>query len=50
VFAVDAIHAALGGIGEHVLLERSLTDFFGNIVGFRKRLAGLVILCEFDAE
>ena len=48
--AVYAIDATLRGVGKDVFVQGGLADALGDIVFFRKRLAGGFILYEFDAE
>src|SRR5271170_6696804 len=38
VVAADAVHATLRRVGQDILLQRSLTDFFGDARFFWKRL------------
>jgi hypothetical protein len=50
VVAVDAVHAALRGVGEDVFVECGLADALGDIFFFGKRLASGFVLYEFNAE
>ena len=48
--AVYAIDGTLRWVGEDVFAQGGLADALGDIVFFRKSLAGGFILYEFDAE
>src|ERR1700719_226837 len=50
VVAVEAIHAALRRVREHVLVERSLADTFGHVLFFWKRFSGGFVFDEFNAQ
>jgi hypothetical protein len=50
VVAVRAVNAALSRVGEDVFGEGGLADAVGDVLFFRKRLAGGFVLYEFDAE
>src|ERR1700736_2871456 len=50
VIAAQAIDTALRGVGEHVFLQSSLADAFGNILRRRKWFAGHFVSHEFDAD
>ena len=50
VIAVDAIDAALGGVGENVFVEGGLADAVGDVVFFGEWLASGFVFYEFDAE
>src|ERR1700676_3475352 len=50
VIAVDAVHAALCRVREHILFQRRLADFLRDVLGLRKRLARLLVLHEFHAQ
>ena len=50
VIAVDGVDAALGGVGENVLVQGGLADAFGNVFFLGKWPAGGLVFYEFDAE
>ena len=50
MIATHAINTTLRWVGEYILLEAGLADFFGDVVGFRERLARGFVFDEFDAE
>ncbi len=48
--AVDAVDAALCGIGQDVLVEGGLADALGDVSFFGEWLAGGFVFYEFDGE
>src|ERR1700737_3720078 len=50
VIAAQAIDTALRGVGEHVFLQSSLADAFGNILRRRKWFGGHFVSHEFYAD
>jgi hypothetical protein len=50
VIAARAVHAALCWISKNIFLQCSLTNLFGDIFFFRKRLAREFVFYEFDAQ
>ncbi len=48
--AVDAVDAALRGVGEEVLLEGGLADAFGDVLFFAEWLTSGFVFYEFDGK
>jgi len=50
MIALDAIEAALGGVGQDSVVHSGRLDFFGDAIGGGKRLACGFVLNEFEGE